>query len=125
MSHDATTEHDFTFVIRAEDHGRIRTLRFDRPSKLNAFTAIGYDALTERLDEAAADPGVAVCVLTGDGRAFSAGVDLHAVSSPEGSAELGVHFNPMIRRARHVPQAPHRGGQRIGRRPRGHAALAL
>jgi len=96
MSHDDTTEHDFTFVIRAEDHGRIRTLRFDRSDKLNAFTANGYDALTERLDEAAADPGVAVCVLTGEGRAFSAGVDLHAVSSPEGSAELGVHFNPMI-----------------------------
>jgi len=65
MSHDDTTEHDFTFVIRAEDHGRIRTLRFDRSDKLNAFTANGYDALTERLDEAAADPGVAVCVLTG------------------------------------------------------------
>jgi enoyl-CoA hydratase/carnithine racemase len=89
-------EGDGAFVIGATDAGRVRTLRFDRPDKLNAFTAQGYDALTERLQAAAGDPGVAVCVITGTGRAFSAGVDLHAVSTPEGSKELGVHFNPMI-----------------------------
>lgn len=102
MSHDAMNEHamnehDFIFTIRAEDQGRVRTLLLDRPDKLNAFTANGYDALSDQLDAAAEDPGVAVCVITGRGRAFSAGVDLHAVSSPERAAELGVHFNRMIR----------------------------
>jgi enoyl-CoA hydratase/carnithine racemase len=74
---------EFAFAIRAEDEGRVRTLWLDRPHKLNAFTAHGYDALTDQLDAAAADPDVAVCVITGMGRAFSAGVDLNAVSSPK------------------------------------------
>jgi enoyl-CoA hydratase/carnithine racemase len=95
---------DFQFAVRAEDEGRVRTLRLDRPHKLNAFTAHGYDALAAQLAAAADDPDVAVCVITGTGRAFSAGVDLHAVSSPEGSAELGVHFNVMIRRLATFPK---------------------
>jgi len=97
-------EDDFGYEIRAEDEGRIRTLLLDRPHKLNAFTAHGYAALTAQLDAAADDPGVAVCVITGIGRAFSAGVDLNAVSSPEGSAELGVHFKVMIRRLATFPK---------------------
>jgi enoyl-CoA hydratase/carnithine racemase len=95
---------DFAYAIHAEDEGRVRTLRLDRADKLNAFTAQGYDALKDQLDAAADDPGVAVCVITGTGRAFSAGVDLHAVSSPEGSAELGVHFNPMLQRLATFPK---------------------
>jgi enoyl-CoA hydratase/carnithine racemase len=97
-------DENFAYAIRAEDTGRVRTLRLDRPEKLNAFTALGYDAMTRQLDAAADDPGVAVCVLTGNGRAFSAGVDLHAVSSPEGSAELGVKFNPMLQRLATFPK---------------------
>jgi enoyl-CoA hydratase/carnithine racemase len=95
---------DFAYAIHAEDEGRVRTLRLDRADKLNAFTAQGYDALKDQLDAAADDHGVAVCVITGTGRAFSAGVDLHAVSSPEGSAELGVHFNPMLQRLATFPK---------------------
>ena len=97
-------EEEFGFVIHAEDEGRVRTLRLDRPEKLNAFTARGYAALTERLDQAADDPAVSVCVITGTGRAFSAGVDLNAVASPEGSAELGVHFNRLLRRLATFPK---------------------
>jgi enoyl-CoA hydratase/carnithine racemase len=95
---------EFAYAIHAEDEGRVRTLRLDRADKLNAFTAPGYDALTQQLDAAADNPEVAVVVITGTGRAFSAGVDLHAVSSPEGSAELGVHFNPMLRRLATFPK---------------------
>jgi enoyl-CoA hydratase/carnithine racemase len=98
------TDDEFAFGVRAEDQGRVRTLVLDRPHKLNAFTAPGYIALTEQLDAAADDPGVAVCVLTGNGRAFSAGVDLSFVSTPEGSAELGLRFNPMIRRLATFPK---------------------
>jgi len=87
---------DSVFAIRTEDAGRVRTLVFDRPDKLNAFTAKGYTVLEEHLRAAADDPDIAVVIMTGNGRAFSAGVDLHAVATPEGSAELGVRFNPMI-----------------------------
>lgn len=51
-------------------------LTLDRPDALNAFNEALYDATTEALLAAADDPSVAVVVLTGAGRAFSAGTDL-------------------------------------------------
>ncbi len=47
---------------------------------------------------------MAVCVLTGRGRAFSAGVDLTVMSRPGGSAELGVDFDPLLRCLVHFPK---------------------
>lgn len=63
-------------MLRIEDNQRVRTLTLDRPDALNAFNEALYDATTEALRDAAVDPGVAVVVLTGSGRAFSAGTDL-------------------------------------------------
>ena len=84
------------YAVSVEDHDNVRVLVLDRPTKLNAFTAEGYRMLKARLDTAAADPHVAVCVLTGRGRAFSAGVDLDEMSRPGGSAALGVDFDPLL-----------------------------
>ncbi len=58
------------------DANRIRILTLNRPEALNAFNEALYDALTEALNAAAGDPDVAVAVITGTGRAFSAGQDL-------------------------------------------------
>lgn len=63
-------------VLQVHDHARVRTLTLDRPDALNAFNEELYDATAEALLAAAADPGVAVVLLTGNGRAFSAGTDL-------------------------------------------------
>ena len=84
------------YAVSVEDHDNVRVLVLDRPAKLNAFTAEGYRMLKARLDTAAADSHVAVCVLTGRGRAFSAGVDLDEMSRPGGSAALGVDFDPLL-----------------------------
>jgi enoyl-CoA hydratase/carnithine racemase len=89
---DATTGYTVTF----EDRDKVRVLWLDRPAKLNAFTAEGYRALMAALDTAAADDDVAVCVLTGRGRAFSAGVDMTEMGRPGGSAELGRDFDPLL-----------------------------
>lgn len=62
--------------LQIADSQRVRTVTLDRPEALNAFNESLYDALTEALLKAAADPGVAVVLLTGNGRAFSAGTDL-------------------------------------------------
>lgn len=59
-----------------EDDARIRTLTLNRPEALNAFNEALYDATTQALHEAAEDAEVAVVVITGVGRAFSAGQDL-------------------------------------------------
>jgi enoyl-CoA hydratase/carnithine racemase len=90
------TESPSGYAISVEDHDNVRVLILDRPSKLNAFTAEGYRVLKAQLESAAADPGVAVCIVTGRGRAFSAGVDLNEMRRPGGSAELGVDFDPLL-----------------------------
>ena len=63
-------------VLQIHDDKRVRTLTLDRPDALNAFNIELYDATARALREAATDPGVAVVLLTGNGRAFSAGTDL-------------------------------------------------
>lgn len=63
-------------MLRVEDEARVRTLTLDRPDALNAFNEALYDALADALLDAASDPSVAVVLLTGNGRAFSAGTDL-------------------------------------------------
>ena len=63
-------------TLQIHDEARVRTLTLDRPDALNAFNEALYDATAQALIDAAADPGVAVVLLTGNGRAFSAGTDL-------------------------------------------------
>jgi len=63
-------------ILRSHDHARVRTLTLARPEALNAFNEALYDALAEGLVAAGEDPNVAVVLLTGEGRAFSAGTDL-------------------------------------------------
>ena len=114
------------YAVSVEDHDNVRVLVLDRPAKLNAFTAEGYRALKAALDTAAADdPDVAVCVLTGRGRAFSAGVDLDEMSRPGGSAELGVDFDPLLDCLARIPEAAGGGRQRAGGGVRRDAAPAL
>lgn len=65
-----------TGLIQIEDANRVRTLTLNRPDALNAFSEALYDATTVALNEAAEDPEISVVLLTGAGRAFSAGNDL-------------------------------------------------
>lgn len=69
-----TPLNDETLLI--DDENRVRTLTLNRPEALNAFNEALYDATADALLAAAADPEVAVVVITGAGRAFSAGTDL-------------------------------------------------
>ena len=63
-------------ILQIEDRERVRTLTLNRPEALNAFNEELYDATAEALLAAATDPAVAVVLLTGAGRGFSAGTDL-------------------------------------------------
>lgn len=55
--------------------GAVAWLTFDRPQRLNAFTANGYQELRVALQRLASDDTARAVVLTGRGRAFSAGAD--------------------------------------------------
>lgn len=63
-------------TLQIDDDKRVRTLTLNRPEALNAFNEALYDATAEALLAAAEDPEVAVVLLTGAGRGFSAGTDL-------------------------------------------------
>lgn len=55
----------------------IAVIKFNRPEKLNTLTLQMYQDLGNAFKEAAADPNVAVCILTGEGdRSFCVGADL-------------------------------------------------
>ncbi|KRC54861.1 MULTISPECIES: enoyl-CoA hydratase/isomerase family protein [unclassified Nocardioides] len=80
-------------TLTVSDEARVRTLVLDRPDALNAFNEALYDATADALLDAAADPSVAVVLLTGSGRAFSAGTDLlemHRMAT-DPSFERGKH----------------------------------
>jgi len=64
----------------------VATIRFNRPDRLNAFTPEMNLALAERLRQLRDDESVRVVILTGSGRAFSAGADLKALAA---SGQLG------------------------------------
>jgi enoyl-CoA hydratase/carnithine racemase len=79
-------------MLRIDDADRVRLLTLDRPDALNAFNEALYDALTDALLDAKEDHGVAVVVITGSGRAFSAGTDL---------LEMAQMGDPNFQRGRH------------------------
>lgn len=68
-------------TLQISDEGAVRTITLDRPASLNAFNEALYDATTIAVRDADADPQVSVVVLTGAGRAFSAGNDLNDMAA--------------------------------------------
>ena len=73
-------------VVEQVDHGKVRVLSFNRPDRLNAFDSQLYNEVSDALQEAANDDSVSVVVLTGSGRAFSAGADRSASDARPGEA---------------------------------------
>ncbi|KAA0081995.1 enoyl-CoA hydratase/isomerase family protein [Mycolicibacterium sp. P9-64] len=64
-------------LVQIDDANGVRTLTLNRPESLNAFNEALYDATAIALRAADEDPATAVVMLTGTGRAFSAGNDLN------------------------------------------------
>lgn len=62
-------------ILSELDQG-VRLLTLNKPEVLNAFNQDQFELMAERMVEADDDPGTRVVVLTGAGRAFSAGADL-------------------------------------------------
>jgi enoyl-CoA hydratase/carnithine racemase len=67
--------------IRYEVADRVLTITLNRPARLNAFTATMGAELIEAFERADADDEVRAVIVTGAGRAFSAGSDLEAGGS--------------------------------------------
>lgn len=68
-------EYDLPAVVRVEADGPVRIVRLSRPEQLNAINDDLHRALTELFPQLSADADARVAVITGEGRAFSAGGD--------------------------------------------------
>ncbi len=63
-------------LVVVESQDRVATLLLNDPERRNAMTQAMGEAFAARVAELAADPGLRAVILTGAGRAFSAGGDL-------------------------------------------------
>lgn len=77
-----TNESNYTEITLAMTAG-VATITMSRPDALNAITPTMLGELNDGVDAVLADETIKVLVLTGAGRAFSAGVDLKALGDRE------------------------------------------
>ena len=68
-------------LLKIENKERVRLLTFCRPEASNAFNHALRNEVNAALGEAAEDSSVGAVVLTGEGKAFSAGIDLKELAA--------------------------------------------
>ena len=73
--------------LLVEREGPVVTLTMNRPERRNAMTLAMFARLADAWDEIDADPDVRVCILTGAGGHFSAGMDLRAMAGDTDDAD--------------------------------------
>ncbi len=72
-------------LILVEKSGGIATITLNRPEALNALSIALRGELASAIDALEEDPEIRVLILTGAGRAFSAGVDLKELGQKQGA----------------------------------------
>src|ERR671936_1310891 len=85
-----------------EIDGARASIRLNRPRHLNRLQAEDLGELLKLFDRVESDPAIRVLVLTGTGRAFSAGYDLNSVAERAASAKeqpsAGSAFEVVVNR---------------------------
>jgi len=76
--------------ILYEKKGRVGVLKLNRPDVLNAIDAEMLKEISKRLEEARGDSEVRVLVITGVGRAFSAGADVSEMEECKPSKAMEI-----------------------------------
>lgn len=77
-------------ILAERPHPRVLRLTINRPDRMNALSPAMHRALTEVWREIDADESVSVVIVTGAGRAFSAGGDLDLVSRMNADFETRI-----------------------------------
>jgi enoyl-CoA hydratase len=87
-------------MLKIDRLDRIAVVTLNRPEALNALSRALRAALHEATADLASDPEVSVIILTGAGRAFTAGLDLKELGSdPDGlgaANATGARENPVL-----------------------------
>ena len=90
--------------ILFEVNDGIAIITLNKPEKLNSFNREMALLMQEKLDECKS-PEIRCVLITGAGKAFSAGQDLAEVVDPDGpglSKILSEHYNPIVQRIRNL-----------------------
>jgi len=90
-------------TIKIENRGAVAILSLNRPEVFHSFNREMSHALLEALSTAEEDNNIRAIIITGSGKAFSAGQDLTeatAVDGPTIENILNEHYNPLVRSIR-------------------------
>ena len=90
--------------------GAVAVITLVRTTQLNAFDTAMHEALSSCIDDVSANPDIRALILTGEGKAFSAGQDLGeraavftAGGLPDIHGSLDRLYNPLLRRLATLP----------------------
>jgi enoyl-CoA hydratase/carnithine racemase len=92
-------------IVLTEDRGAVRHVILNRPEKRNAMSQELLRALAQALREAAAAEEIHCVVLRGEGKVFSAGVDLVELAA---SAQTPGRLRPSARPSWSAPTSAKR-----------------
>jgi len=90
------TQGDFTCIELSQDGG-VAWLTLSRPDKLNSFTAEMHKEVKEALSRVQQSTDIRCLVISGAGRAFSAGQDLADLDLSALGDVVEKHYNPLVR----------------------------
>ena len=93
--------------ITFEIKDQVAYLTLNRPEKMNSFSREMALNLGGRLDECASLHEVRAVLISGHGRAFSAGQDLAEITGPDALGMdkiLSEQYNPIVTRIRNLPK---------------------
>jgi enoyl-CoA hydratase len=93
--------------VRWERHDRVAVVILDRPERLNAIGTSTLEQLDGALTAIGEDPTLGVVVITGAGKAFSAGADITELSrldGPRAFADHLCHFTQVFGRLQNLPK---------------------
>jgi 2-(1,2-epoxy-1,2-dihydrophenyl)acetyl-CoA isomerase len=91
-------------IVRSDANG-VCTITLNRPSVYNSFNQTMAFQLQATLYACSKDDSVRVIVITGEGKAFSAGQDLGEATDNEGPTLTSIvrdHYNPIILKIREI-----------------------
>ena len=95
-------------AINIERHDNVAVVSFNRPDSLNAFNAAQRTEIRSAVREVNDDDSVRVVILTGAGRAFSAGADLAEMPAGEGEFrvedQLNGEYKPALMEIHEAPK---------------------
>jgi 2-(1,2-epoxy-1,2-dihydrophenyl)acetyl-CoA isomerase len=81
--------------VRVERRDAVAEVRLSRPDRLNAVDVPTFHELRAALQEVALDVKVRAVILTGEGRAFSAGGDVAAMDEARAKGDLARMFHEL------------------------------